>query len=78
MIDIAQEVVDALAQEIGILSAKIVVAGIHAKHAESKLTTLTEQNEALKTRILAYEEDLKTLRLQVAPKNHPVHKAKVK
>lgn len=78
MIDIAQEVVDALAQEIGILSAKIVVAGIHSKHADSKLITLTDQNEALKMRILAYETDINALRLQVAPQNHPVHKAKVK
>lgn len=76
MIDIAQEVVDALAQEIGILSAKLVVAGIHAKHAESKLTTLTEQNEALKVRILAYETDINALRLQVAPKNHPIRRKK--
>ena len=78
MTDLAQEVVDALAQEIGILSAKIVVAEILAKHAGANLAMATEQNEALKSRILAYEEDLKTLRLQVAPKNHPVHKAKVK
>lgn len=78
MIDIAQEVVEAQAQEIGLLSSKIIVAGIMAKHADAKIDMLTEQNEGLKTRVLAYEEDLKNLRLQVAPKNHPVHKSKVK
>lgn len=76
MADFAQEVVDAQAHEIGLLSSQLIVAGLRAKHSEVLVASQTEQIEALKTRILAYEMDINALRLQVAPKNHPIRRKK--
>jgi predicted nucleic acid-binding Zn-ribbon protein len=78
MADFAQEVIDAQAHEIGILSSQIIVANLRLNKSEAEIAGLNTQTEGLKARVIAQEADIKELRAQVAPKNHPSKKVKAK